>query len=102
MTELRRGATETITITLPEGIDPTDYSEIHIDIVQDDLTYDKTGDDIKTDDQTLSVTLSEAETAAFQAGFRGWIQVQLTNTSGTLVSDKEPVRILPKLIDREG
>ena len=101
MLMVRQGASENLTATLPEGINPTDYDKIYFDIVHGDLQKTVPIDEITIDGQNLTITLTPTDTAIMQAGYRGWVQVSLFNEDNRLISDKEPFVVLPRLVKHD-
>lgn len=65
---MTRYTTPTETFTLPDDVDTSTLSGYEVVFMQDDVTLIKTQDDCTLDEQTISVTLTQEETASFSKG----------------------------------
>lgn len=65
-----KGTTPTFRLTLPEGIDLGDASNVYVTFSRKDnrKLFTKTGGDLVIDENVISVYLDQAETQAFPAG----------------------------------
>ena len=80
---MRRGTTPTLTFNLPFNVEDIHYCEIYFS-QNDELVFEKTMDDCVLEDNTLSVTLTQADTLNLDEEEKAEIQIRFVFIDGTV------------------
>ena len=99
-----RGTTPTYTFTVPNTVDLTEASEVHVTFskTNEELIFDKTGDDITVTAHAVEVYLTQRETLSFPNGEvlvqLNWIYTQ-GETRKRATTNKITIQAEKNLID---
>lgn len=95
-----QGTTPTHTFTLP--IDTSELKTIRVIYKQDGLDLlVKTGADLKTDGNVVSVTLTQEETLGFDSNRPVYIQLRALTLSGDALKSRTYTRSVDQCLEKE-
>lgn len=93
-----QATTPTFVLTLPESVDPSQFSKTVFSLSQDNLMINKTGNSLIIDGHTISVLLTQAETLKFVVG-KAYLQLNWLYADGTRAcSEIKEIEITPNLL----
>lgn len=102
MTRIYRATTPTHTFVFPEGITPGNFQKLRLTYAQGGETLvEKTEEDVTCDENTLSVTLTEEETARFRVRApQPTVQIRILDPDGhAFASQMMPLAVAEVLND---
>ena len=93
-----QATTPTFTFTFPSTIDPSTFQKTVFSLEQEGLEFEKTGEDLTIEGQTISVSLTQKETLSLKVG-KAEVQLNWLYPDGTRAcSDINEIAITKNLL----